>query len=90
MWPFRRSPEAKPIIISTDTIIPFHWLDDTDIYRSIVMDLTLRFDDVLDAEKIRGALTRLMELGNWRKLGARIRLNVCRPLLIGRHLLMAT
>lgn len=41
-----------------------------------MLDLTLRFDDVLDHEKMRLALVRLVELGNWRKLGARLRMNV--------------
>ena len=42
----------------------------------MVLDFTMRFDDVLDPEKLCTALTRLMELGNWRKLGARLRMNV--------------
>jgi len=42
----------------------------------MVLDFTLRFDDVLDPEKLSAALVRLMELGNWRKLGARLRMNV--------------
>jgi hypothetical protein len=67
---------ARPATISTDTIIPLHSLDDTTINRAIVLDFTLRFDDVMDPEKLRAALVRLMELGNWRKLGARLRMNV--------------
>ena len=47
-----------------------HSLDDASFLRSIVLDFTLRFDDVLDPEKLSAALVRLMELGNWRKLGA--------------------
>lgn len=53
-----------------------HSLDSASLFRSIVLDFTLRFDDVLDPEKLSAALVRLMELGNWRKLGARLRLNV--------------
>ncbi|KAI7198592.1 hypothetical protein KC316_g3977 [Hortaea werneckii] len=34
-----------------------------------------RFDDVLDPEKLRKALERLLQIGGWRKLGARLRLN---------------
>jgi hypothetical protein len=67
---------TRPATISTDTIIPLHSLDDNFIYRAIVLDFTLRFDDVLDPEKLRTALARLMGLGNWRKLGARLRMNV--------------
>jgi hypothetical protein len=78
MWPFSTAP-VRPSTISTDTIIPVYPKDDNDIYRAIVLDFTLRFDDVLDPLKVSGALRRLMELGNWRKLGARIRLNVSEP-----------
>lgn len=75
MWPF--SGQSAPATISTDTIIPVHSQDDTPVYRAIVIDFTLRFDDVLDPEKLRRALARLMEIGNWKKLGARMRVNVC-------------
>jgi hypothetical protein len=67
---------ARPATILTDTIISMHSLDDASLYRSMVADFTLRFDDVLDPEKLSAALVRLMELGNWRKLGARLRMNV--------------
>jgi hypothetical protein len=67
---------ARPAIIPTDTIISMHSLDDTSFLRSLVLDFTLRFDDALDPEKLSAALVRLMELGNWRKLGARLRMNV--------------
>src|ERR1700733_14812736 len=35
-----------------------------------------RFDDVLDLEKLRPSLVQLMQIGNWRKVGARLRRNV--------------
>lgn len=69
---------TKPAVIPTDTIIPLHHLDDISILRCIVNDFTLRFDDVLDPGKLSAALERLLELGNWRKLGARLRLKVSR------------
>lgn len=79
MWPFTRTKLAKPATIPTDSIIPLHSLDDNTVHRSIVLDLTLRFDDALDSSTLRIALARLMELGNWRKLGARMRMNVSCP-----------
>lgn len=79
MWPFNPTKPAQPATIPTDTIIPLHFLDDQPVHRSIVLDLTLRFDDALDGEMLRIALVRLMELGNWRKLGARLRMNVSYP-----------
>jgi hypothetical protein len=70
---------SKAKVISTDTIIPLHRFDDVPIFRNIVNDFTLRFDDVLDAEKLRKALERLLQLGKWKKLGARLRMNVIMP-----------
>ncbi|KAJ9207338.1 hypothetical protein DTO164E3_612 [Paecilomyces variotii] len=58
-----------------DTVIPFHYWDDDPHTRGLSFDITFRFDDVLDHEKLRASLARLLEIGNWRKLGARIRRN---------------
>ncbi|KAI7602992.1 hypothetical protein KC346_g12101, partial [Hortaea werneckii] len=43
--------------------------------RALVLHFFSRFDDVLDPEKLRQALDRLLHIGGWRKLGARLRLN---------------
>lgn len=67
---------ARPAAVSTDTIIPMHSHDDNPHLRAMVLDFTQRFDDVLDPAKLCAALVRLMELGNWRKLGARLRMTV--------------
>jgi hypothetical protein len=69
------SAPASPQIVPTDTIIPFHDYDDTDTTNGLSFDFTFRFDDLLDDERLRVALSRLLELGDWRKLGARIRRN---------------
>jgi hypothetical protein len=68
--------QITPEIVPTDTVIPLHYWDDHEVFRCIVVDFALRFDDVLDHEKLRRALARLMEIGNWRKLGARLRIKV--------------
>ncbi|KAJ5383496.1 Transferase [Penicillium concentricum] len=60
---------------STDTIIPFHFWDDVPHTRAIGMNVTLRFDKELDPERLRNSLSRLLEIDNWRKLGARLRLD---------------
>lgn len=73
LWSKKRpTPDRVP----TDDVVPLHLFDGMDVYRAIVVDLALRFDDVLDHEKLRLALVRLLEIGNWRKLGARLRRNV--------------
>jgi len=62
--------------VETDDVYPLHMLDDTKTLRGIVVTWTLRFDDVLDADKLRDSLSRLLDIGDWRKLGGRLRLNV--------------
>ncbi|RAK77051.1 LysR family regulatory protein [Aspergillus fijiensis CBS 313.89] len=59
----------------TDRIIPLRVWDDIPHLRSLVHDCTFGFDDVLDITKLREALHTLLHIGNWRQLGARLRLN---------------
>ncbi|KAL2276091.1 hypothetical protein FJTKL_01375 [Diaporthe vaccinii] len=61
----RRSP--------TDEVLPMHHFDDNPINQSIILAWTLRFNDVLDADKLHDGLARLLEIGDCRKLGGRIR-----------------
>lgn len=70
------SKPARPTKVPTDTVVPLFSKDDTATNRRIILDFTAGFNDVLDPEKLRGALARLMEIGDWRKLGARLRSNV--------------
>ncbi len=55
-------------------------LDDTQALRGIVVTWTLRFNDVLDPEKLHASLSRLLEIGDWRKVGGRLRKKVRFPL----------
>lgn len=66
MWLFSRKPTPPPIV-PTDLIIPFNYWDDDNTLRGLSFDVTFRFDDVLDSDKLRRALSRLLEIGNWRK-----------------------
>ena len=66
-----------PSPIGSDDIYPVHMLDDTKTLRGIVVTWTLRFNDVLDANKLHTSLSRLLEIGDWRKVGGRLRLKVC-------------
>lgn len=66
------SRPAPPPKAPTDTIVPFHYYDDAKHTIGPCFAFTFRFDDVLDDEKLRVALTRLIELGDWRKLGTRV------------------
>lgn len=72
---------SRPSTIPTDRIIPLRFWDDLSHLRSLVHDFTFRFDDVLNVFKLRVALERLMEIGSWGQLGARIRQNVWSSLI---------
>jgi len=74
-----------PATIPTDRIIPVRYWDDLDYLRSIAHNFTLRFDDVLDVGKLEYSLHRLMEIGDWGQLGARLRLNVSSVFLASLH-----
>ncbi|KAI1632585.1 hypothetical protein F4809DRAFT_656142 [Biscogniauxia mediterranea] len=71
-WKRRRPSPPK---VPTDTVIPLHSFDDRPINRSIQLLFMMRFDDVLDPEKLRSSLEKLLEREGWRKLGARLRRN---------------
>jgi len=70
------STNTSPPVHDDDVVYPLHMLDDTKTLRDIVVAWTLRFDDVLDVEKLHDSLSRLLEIGDWRMLGGRLRLKV--------------
>ena len=59
-----------------DDVYPFHLLDDIKIHRAAILNFTLHFNDVLDVQKVHDSLKELLEIGDWRKLGGRIRVKV--------------
>lgn len=75
MW-IRLSTPSRPEVVLTDEVIPLRYHDDSKPLRENVFNLSFRFDAVLDVSKLRGSLTRLVEIGDWKILGARLRLNV--------------
>ncbi len=73
----RTSPaRSLPPPVESDDVYPVHMLDDTKTLREIVVTWTLRFNDVLDADNLYASLSRLLEIGDWRKVGGRLRLKV--------------
>lgn len=62
--------------MAQDQVVPFRFLDQIGVLPKIVMEMTYCFDDVLEAEKLKTSLQRLLEIGEWRSLGARFRKNV--------------
>lgn len=81
--------------MAQDEVVPFRFLDQTGVLPKIVMEMTYCFDDVLDAEKLKASLERLLEIGEWRSLGARFRkkcsycdmwsINLCTPTQHGSY-----
>ncbi|OAA74946.1 alpha/beta hydrolase fold-3 [Akanthomyces lecanii RCEF 1005] len=58
-------------------VYPVHMFDDYKGPRSIMMQWIFRVDAQLDASKLRSALTRVLETGDWRKLAGRLHCTVC-------------
>ena len=75
---FLASPVA-PARVPTDEVISLHVWDDSPLYRRIALYNLKVFDDVLDSEKLRGSLERLVSERTWRKLGGRLRKKVYFP-----------
>ncbi|KAG6272809.1 hypothetical protein E4U47_002317 [Claviceps purpurea] len=71
---WRKKPASGPadIDMSGWHEYPVHLMDGSKLNHK-VLGWTMRFDDVLDAEMLRSALTRLLGMGDWRKLGGRLR-----------------
>lgn len=60
---------------SEDDVYPLHAFDDLKT-RRIFVTRVLRFNDFLNAEMLIASLSRLFEIGDWRKLGGRLRYKV--------------
>ncbi|EMT70384.1 hypothetical protein FOC4_g10008830 [Fusarium odoratissimum] len=59
---------------TSDIVFHLHEFDDSPINR-YMQHWTLRFDALLDTKKLCVALTHLLSLGDWRKLGGRLQFN---------------
>lgn len=68
--------KTPPPFAESDDVYPVHMLDDTKTLRDIVVTWTLCFNDVLDADNLYASLSKLLEIGDWRKAGGRLRLKV--------------
>jgi hypothetical protein len=73
---FSSTRPPQPTTVPSDEIIPLHFWNTALCMRGTVLDVSLKFDDVLDVSKLRDALDRLLEMEDWRQLGARLRMNV--------------
>lgn len=51
-------------------------IDNVSVIKSLVMAWTLRFNDVLDADKLHHTLSDLLQIGDWKKFGGRLRVGI--------------
>ncbi|CAH0050508.1 unnamed protein product [Clonostachys solani] len=71
--PFERvGPERVQGMLAGYEVYPLHFLDNHPGFKE-TYTYTLQFNDVLDAHLLHVALCRLLEHGDWRKLGGRLR-----------------
>lgn len=82
---FNSSRRLQPVV-STDEVLPVHLFDNTSHLRSIILVWTFRFDDVLDPDQLYEALSELIRMDGWRRLGGRFRKGVSDSVLppVGR------
>lgn len=76
-WWRPSQPEYDPAQFTEDIVYPVHLHDAN--FAKVLMVCTMRFDSVLDAAKLHSSLTRLLEIGDWKKVGGRLRRNVGGP-----------
>ncbi|KAL8342006.1 hypothetical protein RB601_005226 [Gaeumannomyces tritici] len=67
---------GQPARNPTDDVFPVYELDSYNEVTRMVAWTMLRFDEVLDPLMLRDSLARLATIGDWRKLGSRVRKNV--------------
>lgn len=56
-----------------DDVYPTGRIDNALSIKPMVLSLTLRFNDVLDASRLHATLCTLLSTGDWRRLGGRLR-----------------
>ncbi|OJJ47738.1 hypothetical protein ASPZODRAFT_15186 [Penicilliopsis zonata CBS 506.65] len=61
--------------VETGHVFPVHFIDRGGLIGTSIMSYTLRFNDVLDPEKLHSSLVELLKIGDWKKLGGRLRRN---------------
>jgi hypothetical protein len=74
--PAEAPAHAPDLADNDDEVYPVHLFDDPGRLEVLVTSWTLRFNDVLDKDKIHESLAKLLEVGDWRKVGGRLRQKV--------------
>ncbi|PHH77081.1 hypothetical protein CDD80_950 [Ophiocordyceps camponoti-rufipedis] len=68
-----KTPSLDVQDVQAKDVFPLHTFDDAKINHKLLA-WVMRFNDILDAKKLHDSLQRLLEIGDWRKLGGRLRL----------------
>lgn len=68
-----------------DRIMPLHYFDNNTMFLSITMHAIMVYDEVLDAEKLRSSLEKLISRDTWQRLGARLKKGVSTFLIQATH-----
>lgn len=76
MFSFLGIGQGAPALVPTDQVIPLHWFEDGVMWKKVIVYTLFVFDDVLDPEKLRTSLEKLVARDGYKKLGARLRRNV--------------
>ncbi|KPM39272.1 hypothetical protein AK830_g7296 [Neonectria ditissima] len=72
--PFFKGPALKLAPkVPTDEVVPVHLFDSTTALRGCILVWMLRFDEILDPEKLHTSLSRVFQREGWHKLGGRYR-----------------
>ncbi|KAJ8109765.1 hypothetical protein OPT61_g7216 [Boeremia exigua] len=72
---FTKVRQPKIDKVTGDKILPLRLWDSDDVLSKVSLDVTFRFDDVLDVEKLRSSLERVIQIGDWNQVGARYKKN---------------
>lgn len=75
-----RSPAIDPI--TGDKVLPLRLWDSNFVYPRLIVNVAFHYDDVLDTQKLRQSLDRLVTIDNWHQIGARYKKNVSLLVLI--------
>ena len=75
-----RSPAIDPI--TGDTVLPLRLWDSNFVFPKLIVNVTFRYNDVLDTQKLRQSLDRLVTIGSWHQIGSRYKKNVSLSVVI--------
>lgn len=67
----KASKRKKALLPDDPNVYPMHTLDSMKGYETFVAAV-MHFNNVLDAEMLNTFLSKLLEIGDWKKLGGRL------------------